>query len=483
MFDVPADREQALSMPTSEEEPGKKRISRRKFVLLGSAGASGAGGIWKYFDSRPRRTSDYTDSSGPRPSPLEPDLTVALIGHHDEAAWESLRQAFRAKQPDLSVYIDSYPGGWREWLERTRMHTTRADVFITSAGNTQFLAKSYATPLDSFVKRNAASLQEYFDDVPPSLVEAFMYQGSLFQLPINFTVTNLYVNTAAMTGAGIDYPEAGWTHEDFLAIARQMRSLGPDQFVPYYWSSSSADVGILPWLYINDTSFFVEEKSDGGQWLWQQFYRDVAANHSGGYLWRNSNISDKRVAESFEFVRALIEEGLGSNCEDAGEEYLRKLTSNTTGMGLNEYFSVEDFHEAGVTPADYDVAYFPKWRSQRHQFEATGCAIHRHSTLQEEAWEWIKFCISQEGMRLLFPNPSTTPARRSICNETFYSPKGPAHWKVFHDTLEQHPCVPIPNDLWRLPSESILAALNGSAASLPAALSQIDAEFTEALKK
>ena len=69
-----------------------------------------------------------------------------------------------------------------------------------------------------------------------------------------------------------------------------------------------------------------------------------------------------------------------------------------------------------------------------------------HSCTQNrQAWEWIKFCASKKGMQLTIPTPNTTPARRSMVNESFYRGVGPAHWKVFYDTLDAFPdSAPIP---------------------------------------
>jgi ABC-type glycerol-3-phosphate transport system substrate-binding protein len=84
-------------------------------------------------------------------------------------------------------------------------------------------------------------------------------------------------------------------------------------------------------------------------------------------------------------------------------------------------------------------------RSQRAQFGTAGYAIMRTSERKDEAWEWIKFCASREGMQMTIPAPNTTPARRSMVNESFYSGVGPAHWKVFYDTLDEFPdSAPIP---------------------------------------
>lgn len=99
----------------------------------------------------------------------------------------------------------------------------------------------------------------------------------------------------------------------------------------------------------------------------------------------------------------------------------------------------------------------------------------------------MKFCTSREGMQLAFPSPNTTPTRRSMCNEALYSQKGPAHWKVFYDTLDQLPCAPIPAPPQQAAVETaliknVLGAVTGSAAALPAALERLDEDLTRALE-
>lgn len=89
----------------------------------------------------------------------------------------------------------------------------------------------------------------------------------------------------------------------------------------------------MPWLYINDTSFLTEKKSPGGEWLWDRFYPDHKGEYSGGFLWEGSNASDPRVAESFEFVRALVEEGLGTSpAQGGGNELVGQFSGGSIGM-------------------------------------------------------------------------------------------------------------------------------------------------------
>lgn len=450
------------------------------------AGAVGVGSLALLGSQWPRLTGADI------PGRHDDSLSIAILGtNQDAAARQSLVDAFTARHPDISVRLQAVQGtDWADFFAKILTMVaagTPPDVCVVATEGAQLFAERLAEPLDEFIKRDAAQVQDYFDDVHPSLIEAFMYKGSFYQMPIDFNAANMYFNTEAMRRAGVPYPAADWTHQDFLTMARQMRQAAGSGFVPFYWTNRLWG-GIVPWLYINDTSFLTEKKSPGGEWLWDRFYPDHKGEYSGGFLWEGSNASDPRVAESFEFVRALVEEGLGTSpAQGGGNELVGQFSGGSIGMTPAGGFWVQGLSEAGLTPQDYDVAYFPKWRTQRHQFGAAGYAILRTSERKDEAWEWVKFCTSREGMQLAFPSPNTTPTRRSMCNEALYSQKGPAHWKVFYDTLDQLPCAPIPAPPQQAAVETaliknVLGAVTGSAAELPAALERLDEDLTRALE-
>lgn len=450
------------------------------------AGAVGVGSLALLGSQWPRLTGADI------PSRHDDSLSIAILGtNQDAAARQSLVDAFTARHPDIPVRLQAIQGtDWADFFAKILTMVaagTPPDVCVVATEGAQLFAERLAEPLDEFIKRDAAQVQDYFDDVHPSLIEAFMYKGSFYQMPIDFNAANMYFNTEAMRRAGVPYPAADWTHQDFLTMARQMRQAAGSGFVPFYWTNRLWG-GIVPWLYINDTSFLTETKSPGGEWLWDRFYPDHKGAYSGGFLWESSNASDPKVAESFEFVRALVEEGLGTSpAQGGGNELVGQFSGGSIGMTPAGGFWVQGLSEAGLTPQDYDVAYFPKWRTQRHQFGAAGYAILKTSERKDEAWEWVKFCTSREGMQLAFPSPNTTPTRRSMCNEALYSQKGPAHWKVFYDTLDQLPCAPIPAPPQQAAVETaliknVLGAVTGSAAELPAALERLDEDLTRALE-
>jgi multiple sugar transport system substrate-binding protein len=152
------------------------------------------------------------------------------------------------------------------------------------------------------------------------------------------------------------------------------------------------------------------------------------------------------VLESFEFLRELVAEDLASSpAQGGGNELVGLFSSGRIGMTPAGGYWCQGLSEGGMGPDDFDVSYFPRWRSQRHQFGAAGYMTLKTSQRKDQAWEWIKFNASKQAMQLALPVPATTPTRRSMVNEAFYAKTGPKHWQVFYDTLDRFPTTgPIP---------------------------------------
>jgi multiple sugar transport system substrate-binding protein len=461
--------------------PFNPEVTRRTALGLGGLAAAAAVGL-----SWPRLTGSDIPGRG------DDVLTVAIFGtSQDAAARAGLVEAFAAEHPDIPVHIQPIQGtDWGDFFSKILTMIaagTPPDVVNVATEGAQLFASRLAEPLDGYVSRDAAELQEYFDDVHPSLVEAFMYEGSLFQLPIDFNAANMYLNTSVLAEAGLDRPADDWDTQEFTRTLRAMRQARGNDFVPYFWTNRLFG-GVVPWLYVNDTSFLTESKAPGGDWFWDRFYPGEGGRRGGGFRWLEANAEDPRMAESVEFLRELVADGLGSRPQEGGGEGLVGLFAGgrigTTPAGG---YWVQGLHEAGMAADEFDVQFFPRWRTQRHQFGTAGYAIMHTSPRKDAAWEWIKFTATRPAMELAIPGQNTTPARRSMVNARRYATTGPAHWPVFYDTLDRFPTTgPIPAPPQQAAVETALiknvsAAVSGGPRRVAPALAQMQRDLENAL--
>ncbi|WP_028271570.1 extracellular solute-binding protein [Arthrobacter sp. UNC362MFTsu5.1] len=462
----------------------------REITRRTALGALGAGIIGATVASWPRLSGTDIPGRG------DNSLSIAIMGTAaDAAARQRAIDAFTRLHPEIKVKVQAIQAvDWKDFFTKILTMVaagTPPDVVYVATEGAQLFAEKLAHPLDEYVRRDAADMREFFEDVHPSLVEAFMYKGSLYQLPMDWNAANMYYNTTAFAQAGLDRPADDWTHLDFRNSLAAMRKARPSDFTPYYWTNRLFG-GVVPWLYANDTSFLKETRSSGGEWLWDGFYANDPSRslRSGGYQWLEPNANDDRVFESFDYLRGLVKDGLGVRPEEGGGSSLVGLfASNRIGTTPAGGYWVQGLHEAGMGENDFDVQFFPRWKTQRHQFGTAGYAIMKTAKDKDAAWEWIKFSSSREAMELIFPNPITTPARRSMVNEKLYAGKGPANWKVFYDTLDRFPTTgPIPAPPQQAAVETALMknvslAVSGDERQLKQALASMQRDLELALRR
>ncbi|NNG38812.1 extracellular solute-binding protein [Flexivirga sp. ID2601S] len=459
-----------------------------EFTRRSALGIAGVGTIAALTAGFPRLTGRDIPGRG------SDDLTVAILGTaQDAAARQGLLQAFHAEHPDIPVRFQAIQGAdWSDFFAKVLTLVaagTPPDVVMVATEGAQLFADRLAEPLDSYVLRDADVMQDYFSDVHPALVEAFMYRGHLYQVPGDFNAADMYLNLAALRRAGLERPADDWTKDDFHTMLRAIKRTSPAGTVPFYWTNRLWG-GVVPWLYANDTSILKQTQATGGEWLWKRFYSGdpAAAGRAGGPLWLEPNALDPRVEETFDFLRRIVAEGLGSSpAQGGGDTLVPQFASGRVGMTPAGGYWVQGLHEAGMPGSAYDVQFFPRWRSQRAQFGAAGYAIMRTSHRKDEAWEWIKFCTTRRGMQLSIPDPNTTPTRRSLVDAALYRGKGPAHWRVFYDTLDKFPGTgPIPAPPQQAAVETaliknVVGAVTGSAAGTRGAMHRLQDDLSTAL--
>ena len=447
-------------------------VTRR--ALLTGAGVAGIAGTVAAW---PRLTGADIPGRG------EDALNILIMGNSTDAAGrQQIADGFMEEHPDIPVRIQAIQAAdWADFFAKVLTMVaagTEPDIVYTATEGAQLFAERLALPLDQYVLRDAEQMRDYFEDVHPSLIEAFLYKGSLYQLPLDFNAADMYLNLDVIERNGLEMPGEDWSRDDFTELLRGMQG----DATPYFWTNRLFG-GIVPWLYVNDTSFLVEERASGGEELWSTFYPGETGR-SGGYLWQRSNALDPRVHESFEYVRSLIEEGLAVRPEEGGGNALVGLfASGRIGSTPAGGYWVQGLAEGGMRPDQFDVQFFPRWRTQRHQFGAAGYAVMRTTKKADQAWEWIKFSSSKAAMELAFPTPATTPTRRSMVNDRFYTGTGPEHWSRFYETLDRFPTSgPIPAPPQQAAVETALirnvsTALSGGPDGVGRALENLDEDL------
>jgi multiple sugar transport system substrate-binding protein len=176
------------------------------------------------------------------------------------------------------------------------------------------------------------------------------------------------------------------------------------------------------------------------------------------------------MLEALEFVVSLTTDKLTPAVDmGTGETLQGFFTSGKLGMTPAGGCWSGGLFNAGMKKGDFDVQFWPKWVTQRHQLGVGAAWILSGADHEDEAWEFVKFNTQKEVMEMsgIFnPVTITTPVRRSMNNEQRYAETGPANWHVFYDTLDKRPDTgPIPAPKFSIQETDIYTRYSGQAAN------------------
>ena len=242
-------------------------ISRRSLLLTSAALVAGAG-VGRAFAQ-----SDEA-------------ATLTVQGFGGEAELSAITNAvarFNVKHPNVKVEISMDPisTGWGDYVTKVLGQFnagSSADVYGTAIETFQsFSSRGLFLPLNDFVAANPG-----FSDFAPSLFEQGSYKGNINYIPIGWNNIMINYNRDLFDKAGVAYPKAGWTWEDFRQTAKALTIKdGSGTVTQFGYEVPNQNFFIQPWLFSNGTGALNDD-------------------------WTASNMLDPKVAESLQFLHDLI---------------------------------------------------------------------------------------------------------------------------------------------------------------------------------
>jgi len=331
---------------------------------------------------------------------------------------------------------------WNDFLAKVLTQVASGSapdiVSVATEGLQLMASKELLTPLDSYVTKDMSSLQSYFDDTHPALIESMMYQGHLYELPDSFNAGSMFYSTSLLQKAGLAEPSANWTMDEFHTNATKIARSGGDtnafDWVVRLWGSWTS------FLYANGGNLLEEGKYSGGDWLWNKAYANngtATAGRQGGWKWGTPTANSAEAIEALEYVIDLQRSGLSPSPDVGGGSTLQGLfASDRIGMTIGGGFWAGGLHNAGMKDGSFNVQKFPTWKTNKSLFGAGGYGIFDSSKKKDLAWEVVKMMVQPSSFDLIFPGNVTTSGRKSLNTAERYKTTGPANWSVFYDQLD-----------------------------------------------
>jgi multiple sugar transport system substrate-binding protein len=145
-------------------------------------------------------------------------VTIRLAGWSssdaENAALQDAVDMFMEANPDIAVEISLSPS-YVETMQTAFASGDYPEVFYVDSSKLPDWA-------EAGVVATAGDRIEAMDDIYPSLLDVFTYNGELYCPPKDFSTMALQYNKDLFDAAGVEYPTADWTWDDLRAASEAL---------------------------------------------------------------------------------------------------------------------------------------------------------------------------------------------------------------------------------------------------------------------
>ncbi|NJN53534.1 MAG: sugar ABC transporter substrate-binding protein [Anaerolineae bacterium] len=263
---------------------------------------------------------------------------------------------------------------------------------------------------------------------PPDFFEptiaAFQLDEELWCIPQNISSLVVYYNQDLFDAAGLPYPAAGWTRDDFLTAARALtQDLDGDGGVDQYGASIEPSIfRLAPFVWQN-----------GG---------DIVDNPA--HPTRLTLDSPEALAAFQWLVDLQLKEGVTPDAvAESAEESETRFLNGRLAMFFDSRRATPTFRT--ITRFAWDVAPLPRGEQESGILHSDGYCMANATADKESAWTFIEFANSEVGQTIVAHSGRTVPSLKTVAaSSAFLDPsKAPAHSQVFLDSIPMLGQVPI----------------------------------------
>lgn len=415
-------------------------MPRTSHRALGALAASAAAAL---------ALSACSASATGEPSGGDITLSYAIWDENQKPAMEDIAAAYTEEHPNVTIEIQVTP--YKEYFTKLQTAVTggsAADVFWMNGPNFQLYASNgQLAPLDDV---DAA-------DYPQGLVDLYTYDDALYGAPKDFDTVALWYNKALFDAAGVEYPSAGWTWDDFRSAAAKLTDPAKGQF------------GVAASQY--------------GQ---ENFYNSIA--QAGGDVisadGTESGYGSPEALEGIELWTDLIADGSSPTAQQMTDTNPEDFfLSGKVAMFQNGSWAAIAYADNADIGGDVDVAPLPAGpEGNQSVIHGVGNVANAKSAHVEEAKDFAAFASGEQAAKIQAETGTVIPAYNGT-QQAWVDALPQYDLQVYIDALET--AVPYPvsknTSAWTSIESEVLSQVWSGAVSPKDGLQDLAAQMQTAL--
>lgn len=314
----------------------------------------------------------------------EVNLTYMIWNASGLDGMEAVAEAFEEENPGINVEVQVTP--WDQYwpkLEASALGGSMPDTFIM---HSQEIAK-YAEgdvlmDLTEFIEESEqVNLTKY----PEDIVEVYSTENQTLGIPRDYDTIGLWYNKEIFDAAGIPYPDETWTWDTLLETAIELTD--EDEGIYGMLAPVNNQEGYYSFLFQNDGYVLSEDKTQSG-------FRET------------------ETIEAMQFyVDLSLKHGVSPTAAQfADNDRMVYFQSGRAAMGTFGSYQASTFSQNEYTAENIDVTVLPKGERRATVYHGVANSISADTDHPEEAWKFVEFMSSEEGMRIMGDSGVTMPA-------------------------------------------------------------------------
>lgn len=302
-------------------------------------------------------------------------LTVAIWDSNQEAGLKEIMNDFTE---ETGVEVDIQVTPWGEYwtmLEAATQGGDMPDVFWMHSDQISTYA-AYDDILlnlsDKIEKSDKIDLANY----PENLVNIYQNEdGDQLAIPKDIDTCAVWYNKTMFDEAGIPYPTADWTWEDFREIAKKLTKPEKNQY----------GVSIKPGSY--QESWYSTIYAYGGEVISEDK--------------KKSGFDDPKTIEAMQLIENIIKDGSMPEYSVVAENNTEELMmAGTVAMTFQGSWMIPDLANNDFVKENCDIAPLPKGPNGTKSISnGLGWAASAQGDHTEEAWKLIEYLGSKEAQQ------------------------------------------------------------------------------------
>lgn len=328
-------------------------------------------------------------------------------GDHATAANDLMVSKFEERYPDVTVDVEFGAADYSDKVFTMAAAGNLPDVMLT--------ADIYTAPfVDAGVLLDMQPLAEADDEIDISDVyESILGLGrvegdpGLYMIPLSLDNVQVYYNVDMWENAGLAPPSADWTWDDFIEQCKQVQEANEGVYCMGIGGDGGSGGGFDWWAYVVP---------------WIRGYGGDVLNEDG----TQSTLSTEEAMAGLQAYADLWVEhevaiplgsDLGGNC------FINQRCA--TWLSIPIFAGIfRDSIEPGAF--DWDVQVIPSHPEGRFTGMGTfGYAVSAGTQHPQEAWDFVKTIITEEGQDTLARTYRTMPLLRSMAESNIFEELDP----------------------------------------------------------